>query len=110
MQEILKFPIFFPITATCRAAYEKVTRASVLKSSSSGQLLKKQVVVFATHGLLAGDLPNLSQPALAMAATANPADSPLLTLEDVLSLNSTQTGWSYQHAIPQAQMAEQKRR
>ena len=62
------------------------TRASVLKSSSSGQLLKKQVVVFATHGLLAGDLPNLSQPALAMAATANPADSPLLTLEDVLSL------------------------
>jgi len=62
------------------------TRASVLKSSNSGQLLKKQVVVFATHGLLAGDLPNLSQPALAMAATANPADSPLLTLEDVLSL------------------------
>jgi CHAT domain-containing protein len=62
------------------------TRASVLKSSTSGQLLKKQVVVFATHGLLAGDLPNLSQPALAMAATANPADSPLLTLEDVLSL------------------------
>jgi CHAT domain-containing protein len=62
------------------------TRESVLKSSTSGQLLKKQVVVFATHGLLAGDLPNLSQPALAMAATANPADSPLLTLEDVLSL------------------------
>jgi CHAT domain-containing protein len=62
------------------------TRVSVLKSSTSGQLLKKQVVVFATHGLLAGDLPNLSQPALAMAATANPADSPLLTLEDVLSL------------------------
>ena len=62
------------------------TRASVIKSSTSGQLLKKQVVVFATHGLLAGDLPNLSQPALAMAATANPADSPLLTLEDVLSL------------------------
>ena len=62
------------------------TRASVLKSSTSGQLHKKQVVVFATHGLLAGDLPNLSQPALAMAATANPSDSPLLTLEDVLSL------------------------
>lgn len=62
------------------------TRESVLKSSISGQLLKKQVVIFATHGLLAGDLPNLSQPALAMAATANPADSPLLTLEDVLSL------------------------
>lgn len=62
------------------------TRASVLKSSDSGQLARKQVVVFATHGLLAGDLPNLNQPALAMASTANPADSPLLTLEDVLSL------------------------
>jgi CHAT domain-containing protein/Tfp pilus assembly protein PilF len=64
----------------------QATRASVLKSSASGQLGRKQVVVFATHGLLAGDLPNLNQPALAMASTANPADSPLLTLEDVLSL------------------------
>jgi CHAT domain-containing protein/uncharacterized protein YdaT len=64
----------------------EATRASVLKSSASGQLGKKQVVVFATHGLLAGDLPNLNQPALAMAASANPAESPLLTLEDVLSL------------------------
>ena len=62
------------------------TRQSVLKSSASGQLGKKQVVVFATHGLLAGDLPNLNQPALAMASTLNPAESPLLTLEDVLSL------------------------
>ena len=62
------------------------TRASVLKSNSSGQLGKKQVVVFATHGLLAGDLPSLNQPALALAATANPNESPLLTLEDVLSL------------------------
>jgi CHAT domain-containing protein len=62
------------------------TRASVLKSSASGQLGKKQVVVFATHGLLAGDLPNLNQPALAMAATTDPSESPLLTLEDVLGL------------------------
>jgi CHAT domain-containing protein len=64
----------------------QATRVSVLKSSASGQLARKQVVVFATHGLLAGDLPNLNQPALAMAATQNPTDSPLLTLEDVLSL------------------------
>ena len=68
------------------AAGAEATRVSVLKSSASGQLGKKQVVVFATHGLLAGDLPNLNQPALAMAASANPAESPLLTLEDVLSL------------------------
>lgn len=62
------------------------TRQSVLKSSASGVLGKKQVVVFATHGLLAGDLPNLNQPALAMAGNSNPNESPLLTLEDVLSL------------------------
>jgi CHAT domain-containing protein len=64
----------------------EATRASVIKQSSSGQLAQKQVVVFATHGLLAGDLPNLNQPALAMAANKNPNESPLLTLEDVLSL------------------------
>ena len=62
------------------------TRQSVLKSSAAGQLGRKQVVVFATHGLLAGDLPNLNQPALAMAGTTGPGESPLLTLEDVLGL------------------------
>jgi CHAT domain-containing protein len=62
------------------------TRQSVLQSSASGVLGQKQVVVFATHGLLAGDLPNLNQPALAMAGTTSPNESPLLTLEDVLSL------------------------
>jgi len=58
----------------------------VLKQSASGNLARKQVVVFATHGLLAGDLPNLNQPALAMASTKDPKESPLLTLEDVLGL------------------------
>ena len=62
------------------------TRNSVLKQSAAGNLAKKQVVVFATHGLLAGDLPSLNQPALAMAATKDPKESPLLTLEDVLGL------------------------
>ena len=65
---------------------KNATRQSVLKSSASGMLGQKQVVVFATHGLLAGDLPNLNQPALAMAGNSNPNESPLLTLEDVLSL------------------------
>jgi CHAT domain-containing protein len=64
----------------------EATRASVLKNSQSGHLARKQVVVFATHGLLAGDLPHLNQPALAMAATKDPNESPLLTLEDVLGL------------------------
>lgn len=64
-------------------------RESVLQASRSGQLAQKRVIVFATHGLVPGDLPNLRQPALAMAA-GGPEDAdplaPLLTLEDVLGL------------------------
>ena len=65
------------------------TRDSVMASSKNGTLASRRVVAFATHGLMAGDLPNLSQPALALAAgstdAANPL-APLLTLEDVLTL------------------------
>jgi len=46
----------------------------------------RRVVAFATHGLLPGEIPNLSKPALAMAATDDPADTPLLSLDDVLAL------------------------
>jgi CHAT domain-containing protein len=45
--------------------------------------------VFATHGLAPGDLPNLTQPALAMAADGSEQRdplAPLLRLEDVLGL------------------------
>jgi len=65
------------------------TRASVLASSQSGELRRKRVVAFATHGLMAGDLPNLDQPALALSATANAQTdplAPLLKLDDVLGL------------------------
>lgn len=62
------------------------TRESVMAASADGRLAKKKVVVFATHGLLAGDLPHLDQPALAMATPEQVGLSPLLTLEDVLGL------------------------
>ncbi len=65
------------------------SRESVLQASESGALAQRRVVVFATHGLVPGDLPNLRQPALAMSASGS-ADAeplaPLLTLDDVLSL------------------------
>lgn len=67
----------------------QATRDSVLKANTSGILAQKKVIAFATHGLMAGDLPKLSQPALAMAADGSEAQnalSPLLTLEDVLGL------------------------
>jgi CHAT domain-containing protein len=65
------------------------TRGSVLASSKNGLLASRRVVAFATHGLMAGDLPNLSQPALALAASSADAGNPLaplLTLDDVLTL------------------------
>ena len=45
----------------------------------------RRVVAFATHGLRPGDLPGLSRPALALAA-APPGESPLLELDDILTL------------------------
>ena len=68
---------------------KSATRESVLAASRSGKLVNKRVVAFATHGLMAGDLPNLTQPALALAATGREEKEPLsalLTLEDVLTL------------------------
>ncbi|MDY7577808.1 CHAT domain-containing protein [Herbaspirillum sp. RTI4] len=67
----------------------QATKASVLKSNQEGELIKKRVIAFATHGLMAGDLPNLTQPALALASTGNEAREPLgalLTLDEVLGL------------------------
>jgi len=48
-------------------------------------LLDRRVVAFATHGLIPGDLPGLTQPALTLAYEKNPRDS-LLLLEDILRL------------------------
>ena len=57
-------------------------RQTVLRSN----LAQRRIIAFATHGLVPGDLPGLSQPALAMAGEKDPNESPLLTLEDVLGL------------------------
>jgi CHAT domain-containing protein len=51
----------------------------------STDLSDRRVIAFATHGLMPGDLPGLSRPALAMAGGA-PGESPLLTLDDVLTM------------------------
>jgi CHAT domain-containing protein len=67
----------------------QASKASVLQSNREGELLKKKVIVFATHGLMAGDLPHLTQPALALAGTGNEGKEPLgalLKLDEVLTL------------------------
>lgn len=68
---------------------EFATKSNVLQSNRSGELQKKRVVAFATHGLMARDLPHLTQPALALASTGNEDKEPLgalLTLDEVLNL------------------------
>jgi CHAT domain-containing protein len=61
---------------------DQATRKAVL----SADLASRRVVAFATHGLLPGEIPGLSKPALAMAGVSDPGESPLLTLDDVLTL------------------------
>ncbi len=58
------------------------TRRAVLDA----KLSDRRVVAFATHGLMPGELPGISKPALAMAANADERETPLLELDDVLTL------------------------
>jgi CHAT domain-containing protein len=54
----------------------------------TANLMKYKIVVFATHGLVAGELEGLTQPALALSApdvAAVPGDG-LLTMEEILGL------------------------
>lgn len=83
------------IAAALRAEPERdlivdtqATRQSVLEASRSGRLARKRVVVFATHGLTAGELPGLEQPALALAASPGDREplAALLGLDDILGL------------------------
>jgi CHAT domain-containing protein len=59
----------------------QATRMAALSTNLSD----RRVIASATHGLMPGDLPGLSRPALAMAGGA-PGESPLLTLDDVLTM------------------------
>ena len=79
------------ILALARALKADLNKDVFLGSQASKANLKKlelsnrRVVAFATHGLLPGDFPGVSEPALAL---ANPGGGQhgLLTLEDILAL------------------------
>lgn len=58
------------------------TREAVL----AAPLQDRRVVAFATHGLMPGELPGVSRPALALAPGVDASVSPLLELDDVLTL------------------------
>jgi CHAT domain-containing protein len=64
-------------------------RAASEKNVKSGQLDNRRIVMFATHGLVPGDLNGLTQPALALSApevTGNANEDGLLTMDEVLGL------------------------
>jgi CHAT domain-containing protein len=69
-------------------AGQKATRDSVLDANRSGRLGQARVVMFATHGLRAGELPGVQQPGLALSAVPGPADPGrfVVGLDDVLGL------------------------
>lgn len=57
------------------------------RSVFGSDLKRRRIVAFATHGLVAGDLPGLDQPALALAAApGQPLTEGLLRLDDILKL------------------------
>lgn len=77
----------------------KILRADAGKDVNLGQRASEQlvkstdlsqyrVIMFATHGLVAGELPDLSQPALALSnpLLTNEKDDGLLTLAEILEL------------------------
>ena len=64
---------------------ERASEAAV----KAGALERRRVVVFATHGLVAGDLDGLDEPALALSApevTGEQQDDGLLTMSEILAL------------------------
>ena len=69
---------------------ESANEQTIKELSSSGQLATYKVIAFATHGLIAGDLDGLRQPALALThpVTAGIEGDGLLTMSEILGLRS----------------------
>lgn len=66
----------------------EATEQRLLEMDRSQDLARRRVVMFATHGLVPGDLDGLTQPALALTSpeVVPGAGNGLLTMDDVLSL------------------------
>ena len=66
----------------------QATEKAVKDLSRSGDLAQHAIVHFATHGLVAGDLPNLAEPALMLTPPerANEEDDGLLTASEITQL------------------------
>ena len=74
---------------------------AIEKNVKQAQLENRRVVAFATHGVTAGQLTGLDQPALALSNPALTGDSDndgFLTMEEILGLNKKVT-WLVQSLL-----------
>ena len=74
---------------------DRATKPAVQALNAAGRLGEAQVLAFATHALIAGELTGLTQPALVLTPPPTPSDHDdgLLALEDILGLTLPQTSW-----------------
>ena len=73
----------------------RATEAEVHRLNHSGRLGQAKVLLFATHGLLAGEVQGVTQPSLVLTPPTVPTDDNdgLLSMEDVLQLRLPNTDW-----------------
>jgi CHAT domain-containing protein/Tfp pilus assembly protein PilF len=80
-----------------RALYlgSQATESIISTLNAMGRLGAARVLAFSTHGLLAGELAGLRQPALVLTppATVSPDDDRLLSLDEVVRLKLGATEW-----------------
>lgn len=73
----------------------RATETEIRRLNNMGRLGQAKVLAFATHGLLAGEVQGVTQPALVLTppAISTEDDDGLLSMEDILSLKLTNTDW-----------------
>ncbi len=71
------------------------TESEVRRLNESGRLGQAKVLAFSTHGLLAGEVQGVTQPALVLTPPALPTEENdgLLSMEDILQLKLPNTDW-----------------
>ena len=74
---------------------KRATETQVRQLLNAGRLGNTQVLSFATHGLLAGQLSGLVEPALVLTIPARPTqeDDGLLTMGEILDIELPQVEW-----------------
>ncbi len=74
---------------------QRANETEVRRLNDTGRLGKAKVLAFSTHGLLAGEVQGVTQPALVLTPPTAPTDENdgLLSMEDILQLKLPNTDW-----------------